>query len=369
MRLLSEVGINRHIFPIIPKRGRIPKKKKYIEDVIKRKDKHGKVIFKATVDSKWNLRCYKFMDWLSSKIKYRFNYRMINPNPNLGIIKRLDDPRLHQMVLLNRPELIHEVLYGVKNPLSRQGDLATEYRYMIKLSCKKIAKDLKWMKSDVKSIIEMISKYKFITEYKMHTIKLNTSRTGQFKNSKPYIPDDFESLFNIEFDKDDVEINFNTGYGICFLHNIYTNGHQLVNNSLYKLSENTQFVYRNRFFTYGSLPKIYVRMDWVFNFLNITTTNVTNRKKIFTKIINELEEINEIQLKRKVNNECYEFSIGCAKKENKKDNNIIQLTPKIIDELKDVQEIFNREKQENSADENSMHEFLKSLRKKSLIRY
>jgi hypothetical protein len=189
----------------------------------------------------------------------------------------------------------------------------------------------------------MISKCKFITEYKFKTIKQNTSKTGQFKKSKPYTPYEYEAMFTVEINDENAEINFNTGYGICFLHNIFTGGYELIDEDLYKLSENTQFVYRKIFFTYGTLPKVFIRMDRIFEFLNITTQNTTNRKKLFKKIINELSTVDRIQLKRKVNDECYEFSLGVKRKENK----IIPLSPEIESELKEFQDQWDLGKKEN----------------------
>jgi len=343
MKMLSERGFNIHMFPMIPKRGKIPKNGRFIENVIVRKDRQGKVVFKATSDSKWNKRCYIFMDWLSSKIRSNFNLKILTVNPGLGIVKRLDDPRLQDMYLLNRPDLIHEIIIGVNNPSSAQGSLGNVYRYSLAVLYKEVAKDLKWQKNDVKMIIKMISDCKFITEYKMQTIKPNTTKTGQFiKSYKSY---DFESIFNVEINDREAEINFNTGYGICFLHNIFTGAYEKIddNDDLYKLSENTQFIYRQTFFTYGILPKVYLRMDRVFRFLNITTENSTNKKKLFKKIINELSTVNRIQLKRKVNDECYEFSLGIKKKENK----IIPLTPELKRQLQEFQDDWDSNKERN----------------------
>lgn len=343
MIMLSELGINRHLFPMIPKRGKIPKNGRSIENIIERKNRKGEVIFKATSDSKWNKRCYIFMDWLSSKIRSNFNLKILTLYPGLDIIKRLDDPRLQDMYLLNRHDLIHEIIIGVNNPSSAQGSLGNVYRYSLAVLYKEIAKDLKWQKNDVKMIIKMISDCKFITEYKFQTIKPNTAKVGQFVNS--YKPYEFESIFNVEINDKEAEINFNTGYGICFLHNIFTGAYETIgdNVDLYRLSENTQFLYRQTFFTYGTLPKVYVRMDRVFEFLNITTENSTNRKKLFKKIINELSTINRIQLKRKVNDECYEFSLGVKKKENK----IIPLSPEVERQLLEFQTDWDIGKKKN----------------------
>ncbi len=343
MIILSEVGINRHLFPMIPKRGKIPKNGRSIENIIERRNRQGKVIFKATSDSKWNKRCYIFMDWLSSKIRSNFNLKILTVNPGLGIIKRLDDPRLQDMYLLNRHDLIHEIIIGVNNPLSAQGSLGNVYRYSLAVLYKEVAKDLKWQKNDVKMIIKIISNCKFITEYKFQTIKPNTAKTGEFVHS--YKSYDFEPIFNVEINDKEAEINFNTGYSICFLHNIFTGAYETINDNddLYRLSENTQFLYRQIFFTYGVLPKVYLRMDRAFRFLNITTENSTNKKKLFKKIINELSTVNRIQLKRKVNDECYEFSLGIKKKENK----IIPLTSELERQLQKFQNNWDSYKEGN----------------------
>ena len=84
-------------------------------------------------------------------------------------------------------------------------------------------------------------------------------------------------------------------------------------------------------------------MDRAFRFLNITTENSTNKKKLFKKIINELSTINRIQLKRKVNDECYEFSLGIKKKENK----IIPLTPELKRQLQEFQDDWDSNKERN----------------------
>jgi hypothetical protein len=331
MQLLSERGFNRHIYPIIPYRGRDLSKEYYVK-----KDPQGKIIFMATKDSRWNLRCYKFMDYLSTLIRKQFDDWMVQSNPGLGLVTDYRDPRLSQFSLYTRPDNMYYILKGMKSIGGRDWDTFNPYNKNIRINYKEVAKALKWEKKHVKTIVEMISNYKFRTKYEFKTVDVDLKTTPTFKanyNNLEYKT--FESIFNAEIgvtnkykdgddlrflDRgiDDIDINFRTGFGVCFIHNIFTGGYQLINEDepLYNLSESTQIIYRDRFFTFNKMKHIYLNDEWICNKLGITTNNVTAKKNIIKKIIDELSNIEKINFDRICNNGSYQFSIGKKKKSN-----------------------------------------------------
>lgn len=311
MQMLSEVGVNRHIYPIIQKRGRV------FEGEYVKRDK-DEIIFSATEESRWNLRCYKFMDYVSSKIRKGFEDFNYNQNRSLGKIKSLSDPRLEKYNLLMRPDLIYSIKEGVNNPKGQNGYLAGPYIYFPNFIIKNIAKDLKWSKADVIEIIKMISNYKFKTKYYFFTAKVYGTRT--LKNYK-YFYDNFsgvhEPLFNIEFSEDESEciVKFNTGFGICFLHNLYVGGYNLFDKKkLYSLSESVQILYRKKFFQWGRLPKVYLGINNVMDILGTKSVNKTSERLVFHRIISELIEKTEVNLVEKKCENRYELSKGIKEK-------------------------------------------------------
>lgn len=329
MQMLSERGFNRHVYPIIPYRGRDLDKAYYVK-----KDPQGKIIFTATKESRWNLRCYKFMDYLSTIIRKQFDDWMVQSNPGLGLVTDYRDQRLSQFNLFTRPDNMYYVLKGMKSIGGKDWDTFSPYNKNIRINCKEVAKYLKWEKKHVKTIVEMISNYKFKTNYQFKTVDVNFNEQPTFKkhsyNNLEYKT--FESILNASFGattkypdyegmdrtEDDIDINFCSGFGVCFIHNIYTGGYQLINDdeALYNLSESTQIIYRDRFFTFDKMKHIYLNDEWICNKLGITTTNVTSKKNIIKKIIDELTNIEKINFDRICNNGSYQFSISKKKKSN-----------------------------------------------------
>lgn len=337
MQMLSERGVNIHIYPIIQKRGRV------FEGEHIKKNK-GEIVFKATQESRWNLRCYKFMDYLSSRLRYAFEETMLRLNPNMGLIKSISDPRLESFVLLMRPDLIHNIIEGITTPYGQYRGISAPYVHTPRISIKNVAKDLKWMKSDVIQTIKMISNYKFKTKYNFLTAKLygNTLQKNYshfYDNSMG----DFESIFNTEFFDDESEcmIKFNTGFGVCFLHNIYVGGYQLIEKELYSLSESSQILYRKRFFPYNTLPKVYLGIDQVLHIIGISSKNKTTERNVFNRIINELIEKTNVSLVEKMCENRYLLSRGVTKKskDDKKDN-VIPIGKYIpYDDLSDIEKV------------------------------
>jgi len=319
MQMLSERGFNIHMFPMIPKRGRV------FEGDYVRKNSKGETVFIAKEGSRWNLRCYKFMDWLSTKIRKRFDDNMFFMDSKLGLVKNIHDYRLSEYILLNRPDLFLNVLDGVQNRFSSNEKLARPYKDSYRIYYKEVAKDLGWEKKHVKKTIEMISNCKFKTKYNIKTAKTYGPRTEvSFKHGYSNINSEFESMFNINFtnsvnlelDVGDCFITFDTGFGICFLHNLFTGGYQLIDDNLYNLSESAQLVYRQRFFTYNKIPGTQLTMKWVLNFLNNTSPNISFNKNLFKKIINEIINIEGIEVSREINTTNYKITKG-VKKEKK----------------------------------------------------
>jgi hypothetical protein len=318
MKMLSERGFNIHMFPMIPKKGRV------FEGEYVRKNRKGETVFIAAEGSKWNLRCYKFMDWLSTKLRTRFDDNTFFINSELGIIKHIYDHRLSEYVLLTKPKWFYDVVDGVQNRFSKNEKLARPYKESYRIYYKDVSKDLKWEKKHVKETIEMISKCKFKTRYNFQTTKINNNRTtGNFDHGYTNLNSEFDKMFNVlfnkntDFDNGDCLIVFNTSFSICFLHNLFTGGYQLIDNNLYNLSESSQLVYRQRFFTYGNLKfGTYLNIEWVMNFLNNNSPNKTAKVNLFKKIINELISINGIEIKRKVSDTNYHLTYN-IKKQNK----------------------------------------------------
>lgn len=325
MQMLSEVGINRHIYPIIQKRGRV-----FEGDYVKMKG--DEIVFRATEDSRWNLRCYKFMDYIASKIRNKFEDYNHKQSPG-GFIKNLSDPRLEIYSLLMRPDLIYSIKNGVNNPTGQNGHLATPYVYFPKLNIKSIAKDLKWMKSDVIKIIKMISSYKFKTKYHFLTALTYGSKVNKsYKHSYNNFSDDYEPVFNVEFSEDESEciIKFNTGFGICFLHNIYVGGYDLFDEKLYSLTESAQIIYRKRFFTYSKILQATLEKGYVMDILGLHNTHKTQEQSLFEKIINEIIEKTEVELLDRLCSNRFVLSKGRPKKKKyyrmDLDNNKYEIT-------------------------------------------
>jgi len=299
MKMISERGINIHMFPMIQRRGRVFK-----EDYV-RKDSKGQTMFVATEDSRWNLRCYKFMDWLSTKIRKRFDECIIAENPELGIAKTCNDERISKKCnLLFKPSNFLDILNCLKGNQSSYNLLAQPYTWNPTITFKQISKELGWEKQHVIEVIKIITECKMKFAYSIKTGSLyNNSYKFNFK-SFHYVPENFESFFNIEINEDNCTFLFNTGFSLCFIHNIMTGGYELIDDKLYNLSESSQIVYRQRFFTYTKMLTTLTK-TYVFNLLGISGKNITTNNKLFQKIITELIDMKMVDMKEKVELDHY----------------------------------------------------------------
>jgi len=338
MQLLTERGFNIHMYPMIQRRGRIFEEtyqnndvelKGYIKlkngviDFIAEQKAGNANLFEKDSYSRWNLRCYKFMDWLSTKVRKEFDNDMVRLNPELGLITTLVDPRLSTYILTSHPENIYNIIDAIKYPHINNGYNHHSYCYNRPyiINYKIAAKELGWEKQHLINTVNTISKCKFKTNYQIKSLNSFGKTTANFNYAYNNLINNrnFESMYNIENiyggDKNCAKINFNTGFGICFLNNIILGGYQLIDDSLYNLSENTQLVYRQRFLTYNKIPVTRLTLDWVSNFLGLNTKNKTELKTTFKKIIKELSLISGIEIMQKVSDDHYLISKGVVKEQ------------------------------------------------------
>jgi len=312
MKMLSERGFNIHMFPMIQRRGRVFK-----EDYI-RKDSKGKIVFVAKEGSRWNLRCYKFMDWLSTKVRNRFDEYMLAEFPDEGLIKSCNDQRIgDKCCLLYKPTYFLNILDCLKGNDSSYKMLSQSYQWNPTIPLKQIAKELGWEKSHVIKVVEIITNCKMRFSYQIKTGNLyNNSMKFSFKNFS-YVPEEFESFFNVDIKDGNCNFIFNTGLGLCFIHNLLTGGYELIDENLYKLSESAQLLYRQRIFTYPGFPTT-ITKDYVFNLLGITGKNKTSNNTLFKKIIEELIEFKLIFIKDKKDSNHYIVKKYSKTKEERK---------------------------------------------------
>jgi|GEM_PF-6045710 len=325
MKMLSERGFNIHMFPMIQRRGRV------FEGEYIRKNSKGKTVFVATENSRWNLRCYKFMDWLSSKIRNRFDEYVLAEFPEEGLIKSCNDQRIgDKCCLLYKPSWFLDILNCLKGNDSSYKMLSQNYQWNPTIPLKQIAKELGWEKSHVIKVIETIRDCKVRFSYQIKTgILSNDSKNFTFKNFS-YVPEEFESFFNIEIKDGSCTFKFNTGLGLCFIHNLLTGGYELIDENLYKLSESSQIVYRQRLFTYSNMITT-ITKNYVFNLLGITGKNKTNNNSLFKKVIEELIEYKLIVIKDKKDSNHYIVKKYVRTKEERK---ILNFPKKVQSNLK-----------------------------------
>lgn len=287
MKMIGERGYNIHFYPIIKRRGR------------SFEGNYVKNDFIAEENSRWTLRCYKFMDWLSTKMRQNFEKTMNLKYPDMGIPKS-NEQRVHDYcVLLSNPQYIYDLKRSFSNPNNGYYPLAKNYHETLIVDIKQLAKELKgFTKAEVKEVLRTIASCRVITKYQIKRYIIQNNVTSfNYKFEYNNANEGFESLFNIEFNDNETtcKIVFNTGLSICFLHNIYTNGYEIIDDDMYKLSESAQIIYRKRFFQYnGFISKL--SLNFVLDTLGIVNKNKTNNNNLFKRIITELSDYNLIDV-------------------------------------------------------------------------
>jgi hypothetical protein len=213
---------------------------------------------------------------------------MYDAYPNLGPIKNTNDERLSMFPLLASPSMIHNVIKYINNPIPGHPDSvnAQGYKWNPSIPIKIIARELKWRPSEV---IEMVSNCKMKMGYQIKSTNSYHHVSHNYDYWYDNFKEDFDPMFNIEFndDKSKCTFLFNTGFSICFIHNLYCHGYELINDQLYDLSESSQIIYRKRFFSFNSMTTK-LNLKYIINHLGLTNKNLGEKKKLLKKITTEL---------------------------------------------------------------------------------
>lgn len=302
---ICERGINKHFFPIVDTRwfkheGKVAKKV------------GNKTVFVAEENSRWDLNCFKFMDFLSTYIKAEWDdecneeYNDIIMDPYTDIIYNLP---------LYKIENINEMGKRSFNPF-------TVYTRSYTIPLKLISKSVNckgFNKEQIFNILEKISNCRIKTHYEIysegHTIT-DGRRRATWKNTFSNMSevDHFQSLFDYEIIEGNVgkngkvynykiKIDFRSQIGAAFIHNVFSTGYCRINESLYKLSRNAQILYRKRYLPYTSVVRrVVLNREKVFDMLGLNINNYTVAIKTFKLITEELADNNLIKITGKVKN-------------------------------------------------------------------
>lgn len=322
---ISERGVNIHFYPIM---GTVSP-----GDIKRKNINNENLTFVAKENSRWDLNCYKVMDYFSSEIRIKFNQWFIS---RFGrICKNSYDPLIStSCVYLSRPDRIDEYNEEQNRPGFAQ-DLRV-YNLTIERTTFQLLKSPFLKKMSSKTLKETLRKistchascnYQILSEGS--TIR-GGIRTHDFSHSYKMIDRGiFDTLFNYELikgkiGKDNIlygsihKIYFNTPLGSIFLHNIYTGGYNVIFDleKFYSLSKYAQLLYRKRFFSWSKLNKIILRSDKVMNDLSFNKSNTTDLKKKFQLIVEELVD-NEFIEAQKIKPDGKILRFECSTKKQK----------------------------------------------------
>jgi len=312
--IISERGINVHFYPMQSDRWN-KLNGKYI------RNKNRKPVFIAQENSRWDLNCFKFMDFLSSYVKKEWDIYCFEGYGET--VLNVNSELMNIIPLFRNYSKIYE--FGKTTKFNALDMYKCEYIIPIKTitsfpSCKKMNIN------HIRDVLNKISSCKVKSEYAIYSEDSIKQPTWQNLFSNLNDTDSFQSFFDFEIMSSKgkngkeyntiIKIKFNSQLGAIFLHNIYSTGYCRITEPFYNLSKNAQILYRKRFLPYTkAAQKVYLNMDPVFHILGLTnTSNKTVALKTFNSIIEELVDFKLIKICEIVNSE----SIIVSKNINKK---------------------------------------------------
>jgi len=326
MQLLTERGINVNFFPV----------KKNVEGNYF-KEKNDKLIFLAQKGSRWTLRCYKLMDFLSSNIRVKFEN--IYKNTRSGNIPRYPN---HPFILESfgpMLELPFENLNNYQKYLDGDQNyiyLKNAYAAIVDVPISEITKITSYTTDAVLDTVKIASNCLVKTEYAVHSIIkrkpkgddfiFGFKKWNNFGHSQNQT--NFERLFNYEVIDGEIKngrmynriirFKFNTILGACFIHNVYTGAYQLLDDiPLYKLTESSQIIYRKHILFYPRLG-ITLNSKTITNTLGLISNNKTERKRVFKRVIEELLDFQLIKIIERYSSGSVKLKFNRNEKEREK---------------------------------------------------
>ncbi len=301
MRIIAERGVCVNIFPMVEARG-----KKFEGDyIIKRQ---GKPIFIGHENSRWDYNCYRVMDFVASKIREDFDnycYQKFGE-------KNIPLSNFPQFFLISRPDMIDNVYRDDLNNIMKNErniysvEFNINFNDMMKSDC------LKGLQPYIiKDTLQKINNFKFKTNYKIKTESNVKTTDGisllDFSKGISNLNNNFTSFIKIKDSsynlgvnnkKYNRKLNFCLGpmYGcseftVAFMHNIFTGGYNVIKNpkKFYSLSKYANILYRLRFFQFNNIKTV-LKFTNVMNELGLSMNNITNSKKKFIQIIEDLAD-------------------------------------------------------------------------------
>lgn len=333
MQMLSERGVNVGMFPMINKRGR-----SFNENYIRERNRRPEFI--AEAGSKWDIKCYKLMDYLATEIRLGFVKNLTELNPDMGIPKNPSDPRLtSSCAFLNNASkavnILENDIYFNSNDASF---LKRIYQMSFTRSLKEIAKAVPGFSDSrtVKEAIIQVANCKIKMRYPIYSFSEKDKKYNfNFVYNNFDIAKPFDSFFNYELiegnSRSDGRVynescvfHLNTMIAACFLHNIFTGGYQLIDEPFYSLSESTHLIYRKRLFIYSNINTI-LTQDYVTYALGLNSKYTSERNKIFNRIVDELVDNKLVRLDKKdKNGSAYLY------KEKRKRNKVLPIVKETV---------------------------------------
>lgn len=321
--ILSERGINIHFYPIVGARG-----KDLSKDYIRYKN--GNIDFIAKEGSRWDYNCYRLMDFLSTKIRERFDQICLR---QMGkIIKHDDLLNLHNAILLHSPNRLQELDPRNICNNSQTKEMREFYSSDFEVSIKEMLKSPCFQGLDgyaIKKIIKKASDCSVkVNWYFKSESKIKEGYTSyDFKHTYSNLDGEFDQLFNFEF-KEGVRgkdgksysnicnFKFDTILSSIFIHNIVTGGYSLIEEPFYSLSRYANILFRMFILNYTNQRTI-LDMNTVTHRLGLIYSNPSALKKRFTNLILELYEHRLISLEEtEINGSCIRYVV--KRKNNKK---------------------------------------------------
>lgn len=300
--IISERGINIHLYPVVGSKG-----KDLARDYIRYKN--GNIDFIAEKGSRWSYDCYRLMDFLSTKIRERFDQFCIKETGK--IIKHGDLFNLQSAILLHSPNRVKELDPSLICDNSHTKEMREFYNSEFKISIKEMLKSpcLKGLDGHIiKKVIKKASEcnvkvnWFFKSESKIKEGYINYD----FKNKYSNIDDQFDRLFKFEFiegtkGKDGksysnvCNFKFDTILSGIFIHNIITGGYSLIEEPFYSLSKYANILFRMFLLNYTN-QKTTLDVNTVVHRLGFIYSNPSALKKKFINLVQELYDYGLITL-------------------------------------------------------------------------
>ncbi len=293
-KIVSERGVNVHMFPMVENRW-----DKLEGKIIKKVG--NRVVFVAQENSRWDLNCFKFMDFLATYIKNDWDDECTEYYQDI-----IDDPYRNLTDLLpiyNRASNIY-VINNHNNPFGiYQREYTIPFRSISKsLSCKG------WTKDIIKNTLQKITSCKVKTIYALYCENSEDRSTWANKFSNMCETDEFQSFFDYDIEgklySNIAKIKFNSQLGAAFLHNIFSSGYCFIDEPFYCLSKNAQILYRKRYLPYTTAASnVTLNKEKTFHILGLNnSSNKTVSNKLFKNIIEELVDFDLIKIMGKSKN-------------------------------------------------------------------